>query len=127
MDGGLAPFRTYNTTDSFSSSYSLATTSFASARVVTVPMLPGSASISMTSVSTVSPINGNAESLTDCQIVGCAWNIPANYAPGVFEACLGDTATVRPSSTLSINDHLNCRSCSRWVSTEPLPFIKVTL
>ncbi|KIL64124.1 hypothetical protein M378DRAFT_1045249 [Amanita muscaria Koide BX008] len=23
--------------------------------------------------------------------IGCAWNMPANYAPGVFEQCLGDS------------------------------------
>lgn len=33
---------------------------------------------------------------TMCQhiydVMGCEWNMPANYAPGVFEQCLGDSA-----------------------------------
>ncbi|KIK46952.1 hypothetical protein CY34DRAFT_330105 [Suillus luteus UH-Slu-Lm8-n1] len=25
-------------------------------------------------------------------VMGCEWNMPANYSPGVFEQCLGDSA-----------------------------------
>ena len=28
-------------------------------------------------------------------VMGCAWNMPANYDAGVFERCLGDDALVR--------------------------------
>lgn len=32
-------------------------------------------------------------------VMGCAWNMPANYNPGVFEGCKGDTGEVRVSTT----------------------------
>lgn len=28
-------------------------------------------------------------------VMGCDWNMPANYSEGVFEECLGDSAQVR--------------------------------
>lgn len=27
-------------------------------------------------------------------VMGCEWNMPANYDPGVFEKCLGDSGEV---------------------------------
>lgn len=32
-------------------------------------------------------------------VMGCGWNMPGNYNPGVFENCLGDSGEVSPCAT----------------------------
>lgn len=47
-------------------------------------------------------------------VMGCDWNMPANYSEGVFEECLGDSAQVRRRFFLVHADHRAERLRSLW-------------
>lgn len=62
-------------------------------------------------------------------VMGCDWNMPANYAAGTFERCAADSGQVGHATVSRASGSTEepiFVSCSPWVSTAHRPSTKVT-